>query len=61
MSEKKEKNIVDDYDYLGQAASATEQTGLMPSAALTEGEKESYRMLYPYPPPLLKSDNEKSD
>ncbi|MCD8230571.1 MAG: hypothetical protein LUD14_01885 [Clostridiales bacterium] len=59
MSEDKKQNIADDYDYIGQAASATEQTGLMPTAAQSESEKESYRMLYPYPPPLLKTDGEK--
>ncbi|MCD8365062.1 MAG: hypothetical protein LUC83_04480 [Clostridiales bacterium] len=58
MPDKKNKRTEDEYDDLGQSASATEQTGLIPSAPLDESEIESYQMTYPYPPPLLKKEDD---
>lgn len=51
---KKEKNnqeIIDSYDYLSHAASSTDCTGLMPTPASTEAEREAYQAIYPYKPP----------
>ncbi|MCD8148002.1 MAG: hypothetical protein LUD01_06000 [Clostridiales bacterium] len=58
MSDKQNKNPEDGCDYLGQSASATEQTGLIPSAPLERSEIEAYRMMYPYPPPLVKKEDD---
>ena len=39
---------VDGYDYLGNSASASDCTGLIPSAPLSEAELTSYEDLYHY-------------
>ena len=59
MEEKKEKDI-GEYDYLMHSASANEQTGLIPTGINSDAERESYQELYPYPPPLVKKEDEKS-
>ena len=42
MKEKKDnKKVIDSYDYLSHAASTTDCTGLMPTPASTEAERES--------------------
>ena len=51
---KKEKNSQeqkDSYDYLSHAASSTDCTGLIPTPATTEAERESYEAIYPFQPP----------
>ncbi len=51
---KKEKNNqerIDSYDYLSHAASSTDCTGLIPTPATTEAERESYEAIYPFQPP----------
>lgn len=40
------QNIIDSYDYLANAASTTDCTGLMPTPASTEAERESYNDIY---------------
>ena len=40
--EKRNKDIIDSYDYLSNAASEQEMTGLIPSAPASEEELESY-------------------
>lgn len=55
---KKSKNtdidnqrIIDSYDYLANAASTQDCTGLIPSAAQSKAELESYEEIYRYQPP----------
>ncbi len=51
---KKEKNnqeIIDSYDYLSNAASTQDCTGLIPSAPESEAELEAYEELYHFLPP----------
>ena len=43
---------VDSYDYLGKSASATDYTGLIPSAPRNDYELESYEDIYPFRPGL---------
>ncbi len=45
------KDIIDSYDYLGNAASTTDCTGLIPSAPASKAEKEAYEDVYMYTPP----------
>lgn len=42
--------IIDAYDYLGKAASATDCTGLIPFAPQSNSELQSYETLYHYRP-----------
>lgn len=42
--------IIDGYDYLGNSASATDCTGLIPSAPRTRAEREAYEEVYHYQP-----------
>ena len=51
---KKEKNnqvIIDGYDYLKHAASTTDCTGLIPTPAASEEERDAYKSIYPFLPP----------
>ena len=52
-SKNKNQTIVDSYDYLSHAASSTDCTGLMPTPATTEEERESYEAIYHFEPPNL--------
>lgn len=47
-----------DYDYLGNSASANDQTGLIPSEPQNDDEIESYQDVFPFAPPLLKKDKD---
>lgn len=47
------KNISDDYDYLGNSASASDCTGLQHRAPTNEYEKEAYDEVYHYLPPKI--------
>lgn len=47
------KEIIDSYDYLSNAASVQDCTGLIPSAPLSEAELESYEAIYHYEPPKV--------
>lgn len=49
------QRIIDSYDYLSNAASTQDCTGLIPSAPLNEDELESYDALYKYQPPEIPS------
>ena len=58
---KKEKNelkIEDSYDYLTHSASTTDCTGLMPTPASTEAEREAYQAIYHFMPKELNDDAE---
>ena len=49
--EKRNKDLIDSYDYLANAASKQEMTGLIPSKPTSEEELESYEELFHYLPP----------
>lgn len=49
--EKDNREIIDSYDYLAHSASTTECTGLIPTPANSEAQRESYEAVYPYKPP----------
>ena len=51
--QKDNQKIIDSYDYLTHAASSTDCTGLMPTPASTEAERESYEAIYHFEPPKL--------
>lgn len=55
---KKNKDIIDSYDYLSHAASSTDCTGLMPTPASTEYERDSYEAIYHFEPPKLDDEEE---
>lgn len=48
---KDNQRIIDSYDYLSDAVSMQECTGLIPSAPLTEGDFESYDQIFKYQTP----------
>ena len=45
------RHIIDSYDYLSNAASAQDCTGLIPSAPLSKSELESYEEIYKFQAP----------
>ena len=47
---KKSETIIEGYDYLGNSCSATDCTGLIPSAPTSEAERDSYEEVYHYQP-----------
>lgn len=47
------EKIIDSYDYLANAASPWDCTGLIPSAPLSKEELESYESVYRFEPPTL--------
>lgn len=47
----KNSEIIDSYDYLANAASAQDCTGLIPSSPESKEELESYEDLYHFLPP----------
>lgn len=49
--EKTNEEIIDSYDYLSNAASTQDMTGLIPSNPLGDEEIESYEELYHFLPP----------
>ena len=51
MKKKSAKQLIDDYDYLSNAASAMDCTGLIPSLPQSEEELESYNDVVQYMPP----------
>ncbi len=51
--ETENQRIIDSYDYLSNAASTQDCTGLIPSAPSDEGELEAYDALYKYQPPEI--------
>lgn len=49
--EKDNQDIIDSYDYLANAASTTDCTGLIPSLPISKAEIESYQDVYRFEPP----------
>ena len=48
--DKRNREIIDSYDYLGQAASARDCTGLIPANPPDEYGREAYESIYHYLP-----------
>lgn len=61
MKKKTNRELIDDYDYLSNAASAMDCTGLIPSLPETQEELDSYENLYHYLPHLSASSKDKSE
>ena len=55
---EEDQRLIDSYDYLSNAASAMDCTGLIPSAPINAAELESYEEVYHYLPPEVKSGDE---
>lgn len=51
MDNKENQCIIDSYDYLANAASTQDCTGLIPAAPVSEAELEAYEELYKYQAP----------
>ena len=51
MKKKSTKQLIDDFDYLANAASTMDCTGLIPSLPQSEDELESYNDVVQYMPP----------
>lgn len=54
---KTNEEIIDAYDYLSNAASVHDCTGLIPSEPVSKAELESYEELYHFLPPNSKAEN----
>ena len=52
--QKVNQEIIDSFDYLSNAASTQDCTGLIPSAPQSKAELESYEEVYHYQPPKIK-------
>lgn len=50
-NKKTNQEIIDSYDYLTNAASSQDMTGLIPSEPVSEAELQSYEELYHFLPP----------
>ena len=48
LNKKQNEKIIDDYDYLSNAASSMDCTGLIPSLARSEEELEAYNDVYQF-------------
>ncbi len=55
---KENEKIIDDFDYLSNAASAQECTGLIPFLPTSEAELESYNDVYQYRPPVIRNEKD---
>lgn len=54
LNKKENEKLIDDYDYLSNAASSTDCTGLIPSLPVSDAELEAYNDVYQYKPPVIK-------
>lgn len=62
MSDKKKnKKIIDDFDYLSNAASAGDCTGLIPFLPSSKAELDSYNDVYRYRPPVIPEEKKNQD
>ena len=52
--DRENEEIIDSYDYLTNAASTTDCTGLMPTPAYTEEQRESYDAIFHFKATPLK-------
>ena len=53
LNPKQNEKIIDDYDYLSNAASSMDCTGLIPTLDKSEEELESYNDVYQFTPPVI--------
>ena len=51
MKKRQKKDLIDDFDYLSNAASTTDCTGLIPSLPQNEAELEAYNDIVQYMSP----------
>lgn len=56
-TEKTNEEIIDSYDYLSNAASTQDMTGLIPSEPVSKEELEAYEELYHFLPPNSEARN----
>lgn len=49
-ADSENQEVIDGYDYLGNSSSATDCTGLIPSAPKNQAERDSYEEIYHYQP-----------
>lgn len=59
--EKENQKIIDEFDYLSNAASSQDCTGLIPSEPASSEEIEAYEELYHFLPPNGKAASIKPD
>ena len=52
---KKNQELIDHYDYLKNAASSTDCTGLIPGGVQDVEELEAYNEIYHYRPPQIRN------
>ena len=57
MKKKSTKQLIDDFDFLSNAASAMDCTGLIPSLPQSEDELASYNDVVQYMPPATANKN----
>lgn len=55
VKQSNNEKIIDSFDYLSNAASSQDCTGLIPSAPTNTSELESYSSIYHYLPPEIPS------
>lgn len=53
-NESQNQDIIDNFDYLSNAASTHDCTGLIPSEPVDDAEREAYEDIYQYLPPAAK-------
>lgn len=58
---KTNEELIDSYDYLSNAASSQDCTGLIPSAPESDAEIEAYEELYHFLPPDGRAKNIEPD
>ena len=58
LNPKENEKIIDNYDYLANAASSQDCTGLSPWIPSSEEELEAYNDLYRFYPPLIHVDED---
>ena len=61
MKDKKNQEIIDEFDYLSNAASSQDCTGLIPYAPVSTEEVEAYEELYHFLPPSGRASSIKPD
>ena len=55
------QEVTDSYDFLSNAASTQDCTGLIPSGPVNEDELESYEAVYHYQPPKIENKSKSDD
>lgn len=55
LNSKENEKIIDNYDYLANAASSMDCTGLIPSLPTSEEELDAYNEVYRYQTPAVRT------